>query len=472
MECVVFLTGMRRPSVLLSIVSLLALMGGATLASPTAVTAPRVSLPPAAGTMFNQARVTLARYGVSEKEFFFEGSTSAGAYKSRMIVRRPLQAKRFNGTVIVEWMNASSGNDLDVDFLPVLPLIAEQGYAYVGVTSQQVTVNFLRNWDAPRYGTLTMAEVLPAQSAAFEVFSQAGKALLDNGTGVDPLGGLRAKRLIALGQSQSSSRLTTMISTVHGLTLEPVYDAYIPHAGGGAPTRFPVPVLKLNSENEAPGYFGSRAASDLQYRYWEVPGTAHSPLDSNQYALDLLTLVRGSFPQCPFPAEGPGGPVPIDPVLRAAVAHVDTWVRTGHAPPHAPLIDMTPSPTNPAQGVIQRDQFGNALGGIRLPQQEVPTGRNTPSFGCLVNAPPPIGQIVLATFPQWDAFDGGADPAVDPTDRVNASEPTSPKALYRSHGRYVLRFLGATLAVENEGFILKSDALKLFLDAVTSDVAK
>jgi hypothetical protein len=82
------------------------------------------------------------------------------------------------------------------------------------------------------------------------VFSQAGKALLDNGTGVDPLGGLRAKRLIAIGQSQSSARLTTLISTVHGLTLEPVYDGFIPHAGGGAPTRFPAPVLKLNSENE------------------------------------------------------------------------------------------------------------------------------------------------------------------------------------------------------------------------------
>ena len=162
----------------------------------------------------------------------------------------------------------------------------------------------------------------------------------------------------------------------------------------------------------------------------------------------------------------------MPPDLRAAVVHVDTWIRTGRAPPIAPLIDMTPSATNPALGVIQRDQYGNALGGIRMPQQEVPTGRNTPSFGCLVNAPPPIGTIVLATFPQWDAFDGGADPAVDPTDTVNATEPTSAKVLYRNHGGYVLRFLGATLTVEKEGFILTSDALRLFVEAATSDVAK
>jgi hypothetical protein len=37
--------------------------------------------------------------------------------------------------------------------------------------------------------------------------------------------------------------------------------------------------------------------------------------------------------------------------------------------------------------VIQRDPYGNTLGGIRMPEQEVPTGRNTPSFGCPVLLP-------------------------------------------------------------------------------------
>ena len=60
-----------------------------------------------------------------------------------------------------------------------------------------------------------------------------------------------------------------------------MYDGFIPHAGGGAPTRFPVPVIKLNSENEAPGYFGQRGVADPLYRYWEVPGTAHQPLEAD-----------------------------------------------------------------------------------------------------------------------------------------------------------------------------------------------
>lgn len=456
----------------MSLASVGSIVPGTAQADPAPVPTPTVSLPPDAGALFNQSPVDPGDYGLSEEEFFFEGSTSLGPYKSRMIVRRPLKAKHFNGTVIVEWMNASSGNDIDVDWLSLLPIVAGQGYAYVAVTSQQVTVNFLAGWDPARYGSLNMAENPAAgQPAAFEVFSQAGAALLDNGNGVDPLSGLRAKRLIAIGQSQSSGRLTTMVSTVHGVTLEPVYDAYVPHAGGGAPTAFPVPVFKLNSENEAPGYFGSRGVSDPNYRYWEVPGTAHQPLEGTDYAIDLLTLVRGSFPICPFPYEGPGGPVPIDPVLRAAVVHLDLWIRTGHAPPQAPLIEMAPSPTNPNSGVIQRDAFGNARGGIRMPQQQVPTARNTPSFGCFVTLPNGV-MIPLATFPQFDAFDGGNDPAVDPTDTVNASEPASTKAVYKTHGRYVAKFTVAALHAAHDGYIQWSDALRMIFEAATSDIAK
>ena len=69
-------------------------------------------------------RSTWRPHGIRQEEFFFAGTTAQGAYKSRMIVRRPIDPKRFNGTVIVEWMNASSGNDLDVDFLSLLPLMA------------------------------------------------------------------------------------------------------------------------------------------------------------------------------------------------------------------------------------------------------------------------------------------------------------------------------------------------------------
>jgi hypothetical protein len=106
-----------------------------------------------------------------------------------------------------------------------------------------------------------------------------------------------------------------------------------------------------------------------------------------------------------------------------------------------------------------------------MPQQEAPTGRNTPSFGCIVPFPP-FGNITLATFPQWDAFDAGADPAVDPTDTVNATEPADAKAVYGSHGRYVTEFTIATLRVAGTGFVSGLDALRMILQAAFSDVAR
>ncbi len=441
-----------------------------TAHAQAAVPTPIVSAVPNVGTQWNKAPVDLAAHGLTESEYYFEGSTSIGAYKSRMIVRRPANAQKFNGTVIVEWMNASSGFDIDVDFLSLLPLIEREGYAYVAVTAQQSSVDFLKNRDPLRYGALTMAEVPLLQPASNEVFSQAGQTLLNKINPVDPLRGLKAKRLIAIGQSQSSQRLTNYVNSVHGLTLLPVFNAFVLHSGGDAPTRFPVPVFKINSENEAPSYFGSRALANANYRYWEVPGSSHQPLEGNDYANSLLAAGRGAPLSCPFPFEGPGGPVGIDPALRAAVAHLNNWIIFGKKPPQAPFIAMTPDLLNPFVGVIQRDTYGNALGGIRMPQQEAPVARNTPSYGCSIAVPFPPFKIVLNLLPQYDAFDGNNDPAVDPTDSY--AEPESAKALYGNHLRYVAKFSAATVKAALNGYILDFDAKQLIETAAKSDIAK
>ena len=60
------------------------------------------------------------------------------------------------------------------------------------------------------------------------------------------------------------------------------------------------------------------------------------------------------------------------PANRAAVPHFHTWIRGGAAPPLQPRIEFESAdpPT------IRRDEFGNALGGIRLPDFDVPTGEH------------------------------------------------------------------------------------------------
>ncbi len=57
-------------------------------------------------------REELQKLGYTEQEFFFGiGSEPQKAYKTRMIVRRPTDARQFNGIVIVEWINVGAGRD-------------------------------------------------------------------------------------------------------------------------------------------------------------------------------------------------------------------------------------------------------------------------------------------------------------------------------------------------------------------------
>ena len=77
-----------------------------------------------------------SRYHYREQEYFIAGTATAyqaqGAlnqdgtwsvtpagtapYKTRLLVREPTDPKKFNGTVVVEWLNVTAGRDSDADF--------------------------------------------------------------------------------------------------------------------------------------------------------------------------------------------------------------------------------------------------------------------------------------------------------------------------------------------------------------------
>jgi Alpha/beta hydrolase domain len=100
----------------------------------------------------------LAAYGYTEQEYFIEGTATrfepvgdltfdgrwtaepAGEapYRTRILVVIPTDPARFNGTVLVDWINVSAGFE-------ILALedesIWEQGFAYVGVSAQHVGIH-------------------------------------------------------------------------------------------------------------------------------------------------------------------------------------------------------------------------------------------------------------------------------------------------------------------------------------------
>jgi hypothetical protein len=68
-------------------------------------------------------------------------------YTTRVLVRRPLDRARFNGTVVVEWLNESGGSEATADWWYMHDEIVRQGYAYVGVTVQWPGVQSLLGWE-------------------------------------------------------------------------------------------------------------------------------------------------------------------------------------------------------------------------------------------------------------------------------------------------------------------------------------
>ena len=115
-------------------------------------------------------------------------------YTTREVVYRPIDPKKFNGTVIVEWLNVSGQVDADPDWTQTHNELIRDGFAWVGVSAQAVGLNQLKcpattppappcpaPGDPARYGMLSH----PGDSYSYDIFSQAGQAIRDQ-LGADP----------------------------------------------------------------------------------------------------------------------------------------------------------------------------------------------------------------------------------------------------------------------------------------------
>ena len=357
---------------------------GQAVDSPT-VTGPIIG--GAVGAPFLAAsRDVVDEYGYTEEEFFLEGDatayeadgptpadgrwsvtpTTTAQYRTRILVRRPADPEKFDGTVFVEWFNVTGGLDNDPGFGLAYPAMLGEGSAYVGVSAQEVGVEGggsaipiegapdqipgLQQLDPERYGDLAH----PGDAYSYDIFSQAAQVVRRPGD-VDVLGGLVPEHLIAMGESQSAGRLVTYVDAIQPVA--DIYDGFLIHSrGGGSAALAPGgavlgdgavhirddiedPVLQFETETDMFGGLGFAAArqddSDT-LRTWEVAGTAHA----DQSILDYNAALAASFgldlsEVCPVINDGP-----MAEVLRGAVAAVRTWVVDGEPPPTAPRFEV------------------------------------------------------------------------------------------------------------------------------------
>ena len=342
---------------------------------------------------FFATNIDLAGAGFVEEEYFITGTAnryntptltltngidptgtiidSGHPYKTRIVVRRPVSAAKFNGTVLVEWTNVTNGYDAEADWFQAHTHFMRAGYAWVGVSAQQVGVNYLRSW-SPRYATLdvTQGGTITNDALSYDIYSQVAQAIRAPGS-VDPLGGLPRQRIIATGHSQSAGRMTTYFNSIQKLA--GVFDAFVMHGPiTGSPTRtdLGLKVFKILAETDVPTQV--RQPDTAEYRTWEIAGTSHVDFRraTSGGPIEARDLFVPPVLDCQLP---PWSRIPFYHAYDAVYDHMVQWMTVGTPPPTAPGLTILPGGP---PFVIARDSFGNALGGIRLSQHAVPTATN------------------------------------------------------------------------------------------------
>jgi hypothetical protein len=368
------------------------------------------------GWAFGRPLFDLATRGYVEEEFFLEGHALTyqavpGAewgrdgqwraeakgeipFRTRFLVYRPRDPKAFNGTVVVCWNNVTAGYEL---FNGESSETLEGGYAYIAASVQRVGVHGfqsnpqgLATWDPLRYGELS----IPTDAGSYDIFSQVGRAVGPNRdrSGVDPLGGLSVRNVIALGASQSAGRLATYVNAIHplgrvfdGFMLQIYFGAGAPLAGDRtlSPAEEPnprplrgsnviraldVPAMIVNSELEAIACYRVRQPDTDRFVTWEAAGTTHVAVQTQAVRNRKYEREFGATPAL---AQNMNR-ISLTPYYDAALHSLKRWVDGGSPAPSQPLIEFSGE-----KPVVVRDEHGIAKGGIRLPQVEAPVATDS-----------------------------------------------------------------------------------------------
>jgi hypothetical protein len=433
----------------------------------------------------------LAQAGYTEEEYYLSGVapaiTAAGGalfqapYVTRILVRKPADPVRFNGTVIIEpfsWFGErAAGWILTRDYL------LRRGYAYVGYTLNInkpevdpkfvaetpeaeadgirqyggiVNLEFMRRRDYARYAPLgayydprrfTRGEgadpFLPQSQGIAAQLARLLKANRPRG----PLARLDVRRVYV--NSWAVTAQVWMDYLDQGRHQQwrmpdgrPLVDAYMTgrmaygEVGGEAirvPRKMPAgtPFVTVYSQSELmhDALEGIELPADTdrpRLRYYEVTGMPHlrlADLGTEHVERFAADVGKGDDPNCRTLYDEP-----VELVVAALLDAMDRWVREGKPMPRAPRV------VREGRGVARDPATGNMRGGVRPPWISVPASRymTDPETGC---------GLVYDT-------------------KVPYSSETL-RARYGSHAGYERKFEEAKQSSVREGYLLPEDAAKL-----------
>lgn len=426
-----------------------------------------------------QQPVDLAARGYVETELLVRGSASvhdwaaAGSeevvvplaagqrYATRLLVRRPTDARRFSGRVIVELLDPAAQRDN----APLWGLSHEhflrRGDVWAGVTIGSAAVTALQKFDGVRYRDLVLSPQNSACTAsggagaslAWDVIAQAG-ALLRSSSKENPLLDLNPQRFIVAGYGEAGGYVITYSNAMHRrLRLgddAPVFDGYLAASPAAAiainpcaaalpaedvrrtvmPRRVPFVVVTVQGDatRGPPRRADNDDAADV-FRLFELAGVA----GANAFAAGLPSSADIAIAGGPQPAAAcrdPRSDFPLGLAFNAIWQQFDDLLVQKLPMISAPRLDTD------AALAPRLDTNGNALGGWRLPQVDLPLARYAREAAC--------GSGSMQRF-----------------------DAAKLKSLYRTRAEYLRRFNAAVEQAVQGRRLVKEDA-----DALKAAIAR
>jgi len=302
----------------------------------------------------------------TSEEFFISGKALGRDYVTTLNVLRPIHPGVNPRTVIVEpthpgnlWPVRATTSDY----------LMNAGHISVTVNSSAMVVERLvKPFHPKRYSSLSVPNLPGCEN---EILAQVGEKIKRDG-----LTGIKAGKVILAGYSNTGGKVRGYILARHNQMQlpgnKPVYDGYFPGqtAVGTLPGPIPdidVPVIEIQGEREIiatfkrnPGGLTYRRPDGPNYRLYEVSGMSH---------IDTSDPEKQPFPPSLCNVTHPSS-IPLKDFWKNALNNLIVWVETGKPAPHAERIQLERDGTT-----IKRDRYGNAMGGVPVPQILIPVAR-------------------------------------------------------------------------------------------------
>jgi Alpha/beta hydrolase domain len=422
----------------------------------------------------------LAAAGYVEQEFVIEGSADlytydaqwntvpsrAGIpYRTRLLVRRPEDPARASGDAVLEALHPAG--DVASAWPRTGRTILRERMTWIGVTQDVSGLRLLKQSDPERYAKLD----IPEFGLGFDIVAQVATLLRDPTSPVHAL-----SHLFMTGASFTGTFQRVFIGDgFHARARRrdggPAIDGYLIQISSGAfllggytplgqgVPRLPaqdrrrtiqpldVPVIEILSEGEAETHAAARRpdsdALDDRYRLYEVPGASH---------MTSRDATMSAIPVREEPSD-----FPMDMLCGGALLNLRRWAVDQVPAPRSERLIFSADPAG-RRGLrgearpLERDEHGNAVGGVRSPWVDVPVASYYPHSSTTVSP--------SSSSP---TNSGASRPMLEPADiadLMGCMTPFTPdklRALYGTPENYRRRFDVALERMYEQRWIAEAD---------------